>query len=287
MPSLAASIRSTGRHATTVQGKHTEVPVAFVHVIANQKGGVGKTTVTVQLAAIVADTMGGKPDNTPVLGVSTDPQASMFEWAQRVGNKLTFDFEQCHDNPAALGKLKHLHDYLHIFVDTPGSLENQPILEAVLAQADDVIVPIEPEALSFSPAARTIEKVITPSRVPWRVLINNWDPRDGDTDLNETKEYLEAKNYPTFHTVIRRYKLHTRASVEGKTVVQYAQNRLANEARSDFFRLALEVLGNNGQPPKHDGGNGVTTNISASVTPARTRGHATGNGVTTPAGSGR
>lgn len=233
--------------------------MAKIHVIANQKGGVGKTTVTMSLAAVVADTMGGTPNNTPVLGISTDPQASMLEWATRCGDELPFDFDQCHDNIGALTRMREIDRYEHIFVDTPGSLETQGILEAVLQQADDVIVPLECEPLAFSPAARSIERVIAPVGVPWRVVVNNWDPRDGTSDLEQTQEYIEAKGFPAFNTVIRHYKLHARAYAEGRTVVQYPRNRTAVEARQDFFRLALEVLGGNSPGPKHSSGNGVTT----------------------------
>jgi chromosome partitioning protein len=229
--------------------------VARVHVIACQKGGVGKTTVAMNLAAVVADTR-SRISNSRVLGVSTDPQASMLEWADRVGDKLPFDFMDCQNDPAALSHLRLLKEYGDIFVDTPGSLDERPekILRTVLAEADQVIVPIEPRVMSFTPAQETIEKVIEPLGVPYRVLINRWDPRDTDVDLIQTQEYLAAMEFPMFNTVVRQYALHARASAEGVTVVDYPRSRIALEARQDFLKLSLEVLSTGGAPRHALGG---------------------------------
>lgn len=247
-----------------------------VHAVINQKGGVGKTTVVVHTAATVADALNGTPDNSPVLGVSVDPQASMFEWAKRATRQtdegeistLPFDFVQCHEDPSQLAKLKKLRGYQHIFVDTPGALdmpgssERMQILRQVLEVADDVIVPVEPEPLAFTPASRTVETVIKPSGKPFKIVVNNHDPRDGDRDLRQTLEYIERRHYPRFNTIIRHYKLHTRAPAGGLTVVGYAANRVAMEARKDFLKFGLEVMALGNGAPRHaleEGGNGVTT----------------------------
>jgi chromosome partitioning protein len=214
--------------------------MSLVHVVANQKGGVGKTTLTVNLAAVTHDVLAGDPENSPVLVVSTDPQASSVWWAERVGDGLPFDFVQA-DNPRDLEKMKSLTQYRHIFVDTPGSLEDEAILTAALESADDVIVPMLPEPLAFDPTARTIGEVLQPRGLPYRVVVNAWDPRDGLSDLQQTAQYITNRRWPKANTVIRRYKIHTRASAEGLVVTQYPKNRVSMEAREDFFRLALEL----------------------------------------------
>jgi chromosome partitioning protein len=229
-----------------------------VHVVLNQKGGVGKSTIAVNLAAVTADVLnhGDDPDaSSPVLALSVDPQGSAVWWASRM-NDLPFHIAQAHDDLAGLRKVKDLPGIQHVYVDTPGWIDlyggddsSDPlgrgpaadVLRAVLEMADQVIVPIETEPLSFDPTARTINKVLRPRGIRHIVVINNWDPRDGVGDLNQTKDFVKANGWPLANTVIRHYKLHARASADGQVVTEYPLNRVALQAREDFYKLALEL----------------------------------------------
>lgn len=223
-----------------------------VHVVLSQKGGVGKSTLTMNLAAVKNDVLtrsGSKQTESPVLAASIDPQGSAVWWAERV-EELPFKVTQI-DDPDHLRHLPHLDGIKHVYVDTPGWIGDRPgsidngasgqALDAVLSVTDLAIVPIVPEPLSFDPTARTISKVLEPRGIPFKVVINNWDPRDGRVDLEQTEAFVEAQGWPLANTVVRHYKVHSRAAAQGQVVTEYPPNRASLQAREDFQRLCLEL----------------------------------------------
>ena len=81
---------------------------------------------------------------------------------------------------------------------------------------------IRPHARSVSSSNR--------AHIPYRVFINDWDPRDGDHWLEQTRNFVLGQGWPLADTVIRHYKIHTNASNEGVVVTQYKKSGSAVNA---------------------------------------------------------
>lgn len=208
--------------------------------VAGQKGGVGKTTTAMSLAAVTAE-------SSRVLLVDVDPQQSSTWWAERAGDELPFDFASDTD-PTHLARLREL-PYDVIFIDTPGSLESRDVLAAVLEAADFVILPTEPSPLSVAPLIRTVTDVVRPRGIDYRVLLNKVDPRVPQ-DALDAEALLDGANLHRFNAHVRNYKVHAMSPLEGKVVTQYPDSRIAAKAIDDYRRVALEMYAAWTQAPR-------------------------------------
>ena len=199
----------------------------IVLVVLNGKGGVGKTTTAVNLAAIYAETQS-------VLLVDADPQGSALWWTNRSPTALGFEVTQAQD-PAHLSELPNLRQYDLVIVDTPPAL-NSAALAAVIPVANYVLLPTPPAPMDLTALITTVNEAVAPRGVAHRVLLTKVDSRSLAEALEAQNTLLEL-NIPACHAFIRTYKAHERAALDGVPVLQW-RGKNAQEARSDYHRVA-------------------------------------------------
>ena len=124
--------------------------------VLNQKGGVGKTTLSVNLAACLART------GARVLLIDADPQGSALDWAAaRQGEPLFsvvgFPRATIHKEIAQLGQ-----GYDHIIIDGPPRVTD--LARSAIMASDIVVIPVQPSPYDIW-AAEEVVKLITEARV--------------------------------------------------------------------------------------------------------------------------
>lgn len=201
-----------------------------VLAVLNGKGGVGKTTTAVNLAAILSESQS-------VLLVDADPQASASWWVSRNPQPVTFDITKETD-AALLGKLKKVNDYSLIVVDTPPAL-NSEALAAVVPVADYILLPTPPAPMDLAALVNTIKTAIAPVGIAHRVLLTKVDSRSL-SEAADAQQTLNSLNIPACETVIRTYKAHERAALEGVPITHW-RGANVKEAQADYYRVAQEV----------------------------------------------
>lgn len=200
----------------------------------NQKGGMGKTTITMQLGAALSR-------RHRVLVVDVDPQQSTVWWAENAERHLPFDFAGT-QHPNVLARLSHLAgDYDFVLVDTPGSLEDTRTLDAVVDASDFVLVPLTPEPLAVEPTMRTIRWIVDPCDVRYAVVLNRIDSRIRG-QLKSWQELLDVTlGVPRLDAYLRQYKAQADAPVLGSLVTTVRDNRETQGSIWDVTRMGLEI----------------------------------------------
>lgn len=123
-----------------------------VIVLASQKGGVGKTTLTANLGVAAELAKDG-----PAVLIDTDPQGSLADWWNaREAETPALAPTTLAELPGKLSALEAA-GFRYAFVDTPPAITDA--IRAVVKRADLVLIPVKASPHDLRAVGRTVEIV--------------------------------------------------------------------------------------------------------------------------------
>ncbi|MGH9006099.1 MAG: AAA family ATPase [Acidimicrobiales bacterium] len=164
-------------------------------VVGNVKGGVGKTTTSVYLAAAAA------ARGREVVLIDADPQGSSAEWLEQ----QPLDGVELVEAPSERTVIRALGtnaDGINI-VDTPPGDER--IVRAALRRADAVVIPTRAGGVEPTRVLATLE--MTPEDIPCGLVV--CAARLGTNDLEATVEDWSSAKVPVWGVIPERVGIAT------------------------------------------------------------------------------
>ena len=242
--------------------------------ILNHKGGVGKTTTTINLAAalqqkkkrVLAIDMDGQANLTESFGLSIEEEKTVYGAMKgeyplplvKAGNGISI-VPACLDLSAAeselinepgrelilkglIARLLDTQKFDYILIDCPPSL-GLLTLNALTA-ADYLIIPVQAQFLAMRGMAKItnvieiVRERLNPNLNIGGIVITQFDKRK---TLNKNVSEIINDSFcdKVFKTVIRDNVALAEAPIKGKNIFEYNKN--SNGAK-DYMSLAQEVL---------------------------------------------
>lgn len=203
---------------------------------ANSKGGVGKTTIAVHLAAWLFE------HGFSVTLVDCDPQRSSSEWiAEACPEIRTICMSNSDQVFSELPQLRGSSDC--IVVDGPAGLDE--ISRAILVHVDGVIVPCKAGTLEARALLRATKAIKQVQQIPGREGLPNARivlTMVGERFLltREMREAADELSYPVADAMLRQRQVYAHAPGEG--TVLWKMGKKAAKAALELDAFFQELL---------------------------------------------
>ncbi|MEO0490143.1 MAG: ParA family protein [Cyanobacteria bacterium J06659_2] len=196
----------------------------MIITVASFKGGVGKTTTAVHLAAFFQ----GQGETQLI---DADPNRSASGWAQR--GELPFPVL----DEWQAGK--QLYPYEHVVIDTQA--RPTPADLAALANSCDLLVlPTTPDVLALDALVLTVDYLSQIRMQHYQILLTAIPPKPSKAG-QEVRDLLAEANLPVFETGIRRLAAFQKAALAGVPVYAVKDPR-AEWGWQDYEAVGKEIL---------------------------------------------
>lgn len=184
-----------------------------VIVVANPKGGVGKSTVATNLAGALA-----RAGHAVMLG-DVDRQQSARQWLglRPAALPVIQGWDIARDDIVRPPK-----GVTHVVLDTPAGLHGSK-LDAVMKIADRVLVPLQPSLFDIQASHAFVQALREHRRgAPLAVVGNR--VREGTIAADQLRQFLDTLGVPVL-TMLRDTQLYVQLAARGATLWDVAPSR--------------------------------------------------------------
>jgi chromosome partitioning protein len=223
--------------------------------VLGQKGGSGKTTLTLSLA------VAAHKANKSVAVIDLDPQASACKW----GDRRNADPVIISVQPARLRNVlatARENGADLVLIDTPGRLEQSAI--AAAQEADLILIPCRPtikdtetieSTISLIRAARTKAKVA--------VVLNGVPARGAQRE--QAEDAIRSMAIPVYPFYLSNRAAFTHADVLGQSAQEFEPSGQGAREIKEIYKFTCELL--NSATSQHSKGknHGKKTRLTASA----------------------
>ena len=207
------------------------------HVIAviNQKGGTGKTTLTMNLAA-------GLSRRADTVVIDLDPQGSSRQWASMGSQPFPATIKQISGNWDVSTLHRNYRAFPHMVLDCPPSLESHASMQALRA-CDVALIPVLPSPVDLWASMNLPEEIEEARKVNPNIqaflVLNQLEPRSALSSA--MRDALIEFGMPVLDAGLRRRAAYRNAALEGLSVYQMGGH--GTRAVEEMEAIIEEVIG--------------------------------------------